>query len=133
MPDVEKLIEDILVDPIDEFLFLAGRGIALAQMEMDKNSLATQVMIDNDELLSQAGIEATWYHFPETTLELRMSLSARWEEVKRQGKPSFWRRVLYAAPMNAAYKNLFSYEASGASIVKTRIVSVPPASTIEAE
>lgn len=133
MPDINQTIEDVLVNQIDDFLFLAGRGIALAQMELDKNSLATQVMIDNDEILGQYGLQATWYHFPETTLELRMNLSVRWEEVKREGKPSVWNRVLYVAPMNASYKNLFNYEADGSSLVRTKIVSVPPATIVEAE
>ena len=53
---------------MDEFLFMVGRGVALAQMELDKNSMATQVLIDNDEILSQYGMQATWYQLPETTL-----------------------------------------------------------------
>jgi hypothetical protein len=133
MTENQQNINDILINPIDDFLFMAGRGIALAQIEMDKNSLATQVLFDNDEHLSQYGLQATWYHFPETNLELRMELTVRWEEVKREGKPSIWRRVIYAAPMNATYKNLFNYEASGTSLVKTRIVSVPPPTVIESE
>ncbi|MFX0199203.1 MAG: hypothetical protein ACFFCW_24030 [Candidatus Hodarchaeota archaeon] len=133
MPEAEKIIQDVLVDPLEQILLHVGRGIATAQMELDKNSLATQILIDNDEYLSQFGIEATWYHFPETTLELRMSLSMQWEEEKEEGKPVAWKRVLYAAPLNASYKNLFDYEAAGTSMIKTRIVSVPPATTIEAE
>ena len=83
MPDVQQFVEDVLVNPMDEFLFMVGRGVALAQMELDKNSMATQVLIDNDEILSQYGMQATWYHLPETTLELKMNLSVHWEEVKR--------------------------------------------------
>lgn len=133
MPEVEEIIQDVLLDPLEKILFHVGKGIATAQMELDKNSLATQTLLDNDELLSQLGIQATWYHFPETTLELRMSLSMQWEEEKKEGKPVAWKRVLYAAPLNATYKNLFDYEVAGTSMVKTRIVSVPPATIIEAE
>jgi hypothetical protein len=133
MPEVEKYIQDVLLEPLEQVLFHVGRGITTAQMEMDKNSLATQILLDNDEYFGQFGMQATWYHFPETTLELRMSLSMHWEEEKKEGKPVAWKRVLYAAPLNASYKNLFDYEAAGTSVVRTRIVSVPPATRIEAE
>lgn len=133
MPEAEKAIQEVLLDPLEKILFQVGRGIAAAQMELDRYSLATQVLIDEDEYLSQFGIQATRYHFPETTLELRMTLSMHWEEEKKEGQPLAWKRVLYAAPLNASYKNLFDYEAAGASVVRTKIVSVPPATTIEAE
>jgi hypothetical protein len=130
MPDVEQAIETVLLDPMESILFHVGRGIAAAQMELDKNSMATQIMIDNDETLSSSGIEATWYHFPETTLELRMVLCMNWEEQKRPGRPTVWKQVLLASPYNASYKSRNEFEAHGTSVIKARIVSLPPAKPI---
>ena len=133
MPESDQLNMDIMAESLGDVLLHVGRGIAEAQVALDRNSLATQVLIDNDETLSQTGIEATWYHFPETTIELKVSLSMHWEKEKRPGRPPVWRKVLYAAPQNASYRNLFRYDAASTSVVRTRIVSVPPATTIEAE
>jgi len=125
MPDPQKVIKDILLDPLEKVLFHAGRGIASAQMELDKNSLATQVLIDNDEDLSRLGIRAPWYHFPETNLELRMALSIHEFVQKKQGKDIATYKI-YAAPMNAAYKNSFNYDVAGTSLIRAKIVSIPP-------
>ncbi len=133
MPESDQLSMDVMAESLGDVLLHVGRGIAEAQVALDRNSLATQVLIDNDETLSQTGIEATWYHFPETTIELKVSLSMHWEKEKRPGRPPVWRKVLYAAPQNASYRNVFSFDAASTSVVKTRIVSVPPATTIEAE
>ena len=133
MPEPSQVVQDVFVDSIEEVLFKVGRGIAQAQTEMDRSSLATQVLIDNDEILSKTGIQATWYHIPETTVELKVSVSMQWEEIKRAGKPIAWKRALYLAPQNAAYQNLFGYDATSTSVIRTRIVSVPPATTIGTE
>jgi hypothetical protein len=69
---------------------------------------------------------------PETEIEMKMSISMSWEEREKGGK-KLWRRSLRGAPLNASYKNLYDYDAAGTSVIKTRIVSIPPAPTIEAE
>ncbi len=131
MPNTTQLIEDTLSEPLDDILFTVAKGIAEAQLLLDKNSLATQVMIDNDTTLSEWGVQAPWYHFPETTIEVRLSLSVHWEEVKREGAPSYWKPSILGTPHNASYQNQFNYDASGSSVVKARIVSVPPQRPIQ--
>jgi hypothetical protein len=71
------------------------------------------------------GIQAPWYHFPETTLELRMSLSMHQVVRKKAGKDIAIYKI-YAAPMNAAYKNSFNYDVAGTSCITAKIVSIPP-------
>lgn len=126
MPVLEKIIEDVLMDPLEKILFHTGRGIATAQMELDKNSLATQILLENDEDLSQFGIRATWYHFPETTIEIKMSLSMHEVVEKKEGKLPIRKYKIYGAPMNANYRSSFNYDAAGASLIKAKIVTVPP-------
>lgn len=125
MPDTETLIKDVLMDPIEKILFHTGKGIASAQLELDKNSMATQVLIDNDEDLSNMGLRATWHHFAETNLEIKMSLSMH-QVVYKKAEKSIARYKIYAAPMNARYKNSFNYDVYGASTVNAKVVSVPP-------
>jgi hypothetical protein len=72
-------IEEVLVRPLGEVLARVGEGVAQAQRAMDLNSIATQTLIDNDPVLSEYGLQATWYHMPEVTLELKMSLAMKRE------------------------------------------------------
>lgn len=127
------IIEEVLIDPLDKVLFSVGNGLSEAQKALDENSIATQILIDNDEKLSEWGLRATWYHFPEVYLELKMSLSMN-RKVKAEIDPATnkIKRVtqlkpikILAAPLNASYKNNFDYDFSGASTIKAKIVSIP--------
>ncbi|WP_114376089.1 hypothetical protein [Elioraea thermophila] len=120
-------IEDVLVRPLGEVLAKVADGVAQAQRTMDLAAIATQTLIDNDPVLSGYGLQATWYHMPEVTLELRLSLS-----LQRSAKTDSGGRIverslsLLAAPHNARVQNTLGLEVQGTSTLKARIVSVPP-------
>lgn len=121
-------IETILVEPLEDVLFSLAKGISQAQRRLDENSIATQILIDNDPELSKYGLEAPWYHFPETNLELKMALSLQGERKERQvegKKVQFTRLRMRAAPLNASYVKTFDYDVSGACTVRAKIVSIP--------
>ena len=121
-------IETILVEPLEDVLFSLAKGISQAQRRLDENSMATQILIDNEEELSKYGFEAPWYRFPETHLELRMALSMQGEKEERQveGKKVQYSRLrMGAAPLNASYIRTFNYNVTGASTVRTKIVLIP--------
>jgi hypothetical protein len=122
-----------LIEPLEDILKHVGRAIAETQRDLDRNSIATETELA--DLRDELGydLHATWYHLPETAIELKLSLSMQWEEQKRQGKPTVWKRSIRAAPLNASYRNLFDYDATGTSMIKSKIVSIPPASVIEGE
>ena len=126
MAEMQNIIEDVLVDPLEEVLFQVGRGIAQSQMELDKNSLATQVLIDNNKDLRETGIKAPWYHFPEVNIELKMALSVHGLAEKKEGKIQVVKFKIFSAPMNATYKNTFDFDFSGNSSIKAKLVSIPP-------
>jgi len=126
MPEINEFMEDVLIEPLEDILFHVGRGIAQSQLELDKNSLATQILIDNNKDLSEAGIKATWYHFPEVNAELKMNLSLHGVVEKKGEKVQSVKLKIFSAPMNASYKNTFDYDVAGASTIKVKIVSVPP-------
>ncbi len=120
-------IEEVLVRPLGEVLARVGEGVAQAQRAMDLNSIATQTLIDNDPVLSEYGLQATWYHMPEVTLELKMSLAMKREtKTDTSGRVLVSRLSLLAAPHNAKVQNTLGLDVQGTSVVKARIVSIPP-------
>lgn len=126
-----KIISEVLVNPLSQIIKEVGISISETQQAMDRNSIDTQLAIENDELLSQYDIKATWHHIPEVELELKMALTMKYREEKdSKGLLRGYRPVLYAAPLNASYKNLHEYDVDGASTIKARFVSVPPSSQI---
>jgi hypothetical protein len=119
-------IEDALVRPLGEVLARVGEGIAQAQAAMDRASLATETAIANDPALREAGLSATWYAMPEVTVELKMSLALRTESRTQAGKVVQRRHSLWAAPFNATIANAAGSEVQGQSVLRARIVAIPP-------
>jgi hypothetical protein len=120
-------IEEVLVRPLGEVLARVGEGVAQAQRAMDLASIATQTLIDNDPVLSEYGLQATWYHMPEVTLELKMSLAMKREtRTDTSGRVLVSRLRLLAAPHNAKVQNTLGLDVQGTSVVRARIVAIPP-------
>ncbi|WP_431285522.1 hypothetical protein ACQW02_12235 [Humitalea sp. 24SJ18S-53] len=126
-------IQEVLIQPLADVLARLGEGVAQAQRAMDLNAIATQTLIDNDPVLSETGLQATWYHMPEVTLELRMSLSLRRENDVKAGRVVASRLKLLAAPFNASVQNTQGFDMAGTSLLKARIVAIPPPQRIEGE
>lgn len=119
-------IEEVLLRPLGDVLAKVGEGVAQAQRAMDLNSLATQTLIDNDPVLSEYGLQATWYHMPEVTLELKMSLTLKREtKTDASGRVRLSKLSMLAAPHNAKVQNTLGLDVQGTSTVKARIVSIP--------
>jgi hypothetical protein len=120
-------IEEVLVSPLSTILGEMGKSIAQTQRALDRNSIDTQIELSSDEVLKDYNLEATWYHIPEVDIELKMTLSMSYEEEKdSKGRVRGYKRILNAAPLNASYKSLNSYDVEGSSVLKAKIVSVPP-------
>ena len=130
---VAETTTEVLIEPLAEILKHVGRAIAETQEALDRNSIATETeLADNREELGY-DLHATWYHLPETDIEIKMSLSMHWEEEKKKGKTVAWKPILSAAPLNASYKNLFDYDVAGTSVLKAKIVSIPPTGALPTE
>jgi hypothetical protein len=132
-------IADLLSTPLEQLLVALGSGIGRAQAELDRHAIETQAMIDEHEVLSQYGLEATWYQIPSTQLELKMAVTM--EEQKQQGPkpliageplavalPERLRLAprLWAQPVNPRLVNQFAFDVNAASTVTLQIVAVPP-------
>ncbi|MFP3910399.1 MAG: hypothetical protein ACLFVI_06945 [Archaeoglobaceae archaeon] len=132
--DNAKIISEVLVNPLSRVIREVGLSISETQEAMDRNSIDTQLAIENDEILSQYDIQATWYHIPEVELELKMALTMKYEEEKdSKGTIRGYRPILHAAPLNASYKNLHEYDVEGSSIIKAKFVSIPPSNHLTRE
>lgn len=128
----KETIEEVLVAPLSTILGEMGRSIAQTQRALDRNSIDTQIELSTDEALKEYHLEATWYHIPEVDIELKMSLTLKYEaEVDSRNRVRGYKPVLNAAPLNASYKSLNSYAVEGSSVLKAKIVSLPPSARIQ--
>ena len=135
MPNGINRIADLLSAPMEAVIIALGVSIAKAQRELDRNSMEAQREINEDPLLGDLGLQATWYQMPHTELELTMAIA-----MEAQPKPptvtplpgvptalkAFPLKQLHIQPVNAAYTNQFNYDVNAASKLKLTIVPVPP-------
>lgn len=143
--DPAQEIADLISSPLEALLVSLGSGIGRSQAELDRHSIETQRRIDEDPVLAQYGLQATWYQIPRTELELKVAVAMeRGQEVRRDdvatppplepagtlvGGRLFERPLprLFVQPVNARYSNQFHYDVNAASTVKLTITAVPPA------
>jgi hypothetical protein len=130
-------VAELLSVPLEQLVTALGRGIGEAQSALDLHSIDIQRRIDEDPVLAQYGLQATWYQIPSTQLELKVAVVAQEPPrppqaptgppielvagVERPALPRLW-----AQPVNARYRNQFGYDVSAASTVSLTVVPVPP-------
>jgi len=130
--------------PIESVIIALGQGIAAAQKALDQNSVATQEQIDSDPVLSQYGLQATWYQFPTVSLQLKMSIAITQDQTSSSSPSSANPSVagpnlafssallspnrvrIIAQPLSASFQNQFNYDSQAASQVNVTMVPVPP-------
>jgi len=131
MPDdaAAAQIADLVSAPVEELLVALGSGIGRAQAELDRHSIETQSRIDEDPVLAQYGLQATWYQIPRTELELKVAVAMGRQETTTRGLVAGVARPLpklWAQPVNARYSSQFHFDVNAASTVKLSIAAVPP-------
>lgn len=145
--DLEEVTR-ALSAPLGDLIAAVGRGVAQAQQALDRQALETFKAVYNlgdasYAELRQIGYQPTWYRIPEVSAEMYVSLSASGEERLRVGGPAAptvqqvlpeqaqGRIQLYATPVDASYSNTYNYNLKASSLIKFRIVPVPPAPQAE--
>jgi len=122
MPDQQIDFSEILVSPISSMIQKIASGIAEAQKNLDAAALESQNNLKNNyPALADIGYQVTWYHMPEINVELKVAV--HYEE---KGEGANKKTGIFLAPFNAKYKNSYSYNADGSSILKMKIVPLPP-------
>jgi hypothetical protein len=115
--------------PLGDLIAGVGRGLAEAQQSLDQATIDTIKALYSGtdsrlELMRQLGWQPTWYRIPELSADLTISLSVSATETSGgQGPGSV---QLYASPMDASYTNRYDYDLKAASVIKFKIVPVPP-------
>ncbi|MFG1605020.1 hypothetical protein [Actinoplanes sp. NPDC049265] len=128
MTDPTQQVAELLSVPLEQLLSALGRGIGEAQSALDRHSIEIQQMIDDDPVLGQYGLTATWYQIPSTELDLRIAVAV--EQPPETGGPAVPR--IWAQPVNARYANQFGYDVQASSSVRLTVVPVPPPAVVTA-
>jgi hypothetical protein len=136
MPENPALnqLTDSLSAPLGDLIAAVGRGVAEAQRAIDEATIeGTRALYSSDDQmlaeLRRVGYQPTWYQIPEVEAELTISLSVSGQSAETglgQASPAAGRVRLYAAPVDATYRNRFDFDLKAASRLKFRIVPVPP-------
>lgn len=142
--------KELLNVPFPEMVVQLASAIAEGQYKMDmicceiakKMGDSKKVSIelpdltkDGDETIKTsligAGFQPTFYQFTDTIIEVKMAMSMTTSselkiETKNKGN---W--LLCSSSINATYTGKFSFEASGSSLLRTRITPVPPSTFVQ--
>lgn len=150
----DKLLKlEPLSSPVGDFIASVGRGVAEAQRELDLAALETIDQIyrgegKTAESLREIGYQPTWYQIPETTAELKLSMTIEGEHSKQPQPPApanrrsmpavsaaaFYRKpriTARATPVDAGYSNRFDYAVEASSKISFKIVPIPAPSGVE--
>lgn len=99
-----------------------GKGIAAAQLALDRSSIETQNKILESDELYNMGLQATWYVMPEVDFTLKMDYTVT-EKKSVSGK--LLEANLGAAPSNATFNNMFKSSKHEESTLNLKFVPIP--------
>ncbi|MFN8466287.1 MAG: hypothetical protein U0X20_12090 [Caldilineaceae bacterium] len=148
MAETTNKLELPLADvPFDEMIASMGTGIAEAQRRLDEISFEiTKMMSGTDPKhriklgagdnaptysLLDLGFTPTFYQFVDTTLEIKVAFSMNSATTSTTGKDQQKTVTTKSTPVDAAYANRFQYPVEGSSVLRTKLVTVPPPGLLE--
>lgn len=119
-----------LAAPLGELIAAVGRGLADAQRSLDMGTIETLRALhsgtDADmNVMRRLGYQPTWYRIPELEAEITASLSVS-RSAKGVGVPG--QLQMYMSPVDATYSNSYDYNLQAASVIKFKVVPIPPPS-----
>lgn len=134
------MADDIMMEleraPLPDIIRGLAFAIGDAQMALDQNSIRQlKMMADPDNGVSvsgenrsllQLGLVPSFYHFSESTIEAKVAFTMmKSHEISVSATAGVQIKV-FTASITASYTNKYSFEASGSSVISTKLVSVPP-------
>lgn len=142
--------------PFPDLISNLGLGIASAQLELDKNSTKVAQLMsgldDNDRILFngkrlsliELGFTPTFYQFIESTIEVKIVVKmteseSSTEQTKRTSNETerrgWWfysnKKVVSTTTVDANYAKKYDYSVEGSSLIRTKLVPVPPPAILE--
>lgn len=139
---------EVLLDvPVADMIQKLGVAIAEAQLRLDQVGVNVATILSEAKVdfkkengdtvtksLLELGFTPTFYQFTETEIEVKLTMSMKVEEgldiggEATAGSPTAGenRAVAWGASISADYHRKFEFDVEGSSMVKTKLVSVPP-------
>lgn len=131
MPEIGRELLDV---PFGKMIAEMGAAIANAQRQLDQNAIDTLLRMATEEVslpglekkvsLLALGLTPTFYAFQENTIEVKVAITVRTHE--EENKPAESGFGLWSTSVNAQYARAYDYNAEGSSVVRTKLVAVPP-------
>lgn len=129
--EILKVMGDKKIAPVSLPTFKMG-----ANNQFEENTIETSMI--------GAGFQPTFYQFAETLIEVKMAITmTREKEETKKSKGTqttrsttsglWWlnrKSVITTTPIDATYTNKYNYTQEGSSLLRTRLVPVPPNTTI---
>lgn len=143
---IRDLAREVVASPLGDVIAAVGQGVAAAQRALDDASLAQTLEIyaeggeEAHRLLREIGYRPTFYALPETTGEVRVSLTLGSNCTAPQAAPSgtavgvqlsrIGRTIgvapnIYATPVDAGFASRYGFQASISAKLSFKIVPVP--------
>jgi hypothetical protein len=116
--------EEMFADMV-EMITNLGRGISVAQQEMDEQAIRMQKLINSDQRLRNMGLTATWFTIPDATFNLKMNYTLVREQGAEHDAPA-GRQKFLLTPLNAKSQNYFKLSEGMQSELNVRFASLPP-------
>lgn len=145
--DNSKMTTPLNAMPFDEMIASMGTGIAEAQRKLDEISFEiTRMMSGTDPKyrlklanapgaatysLLELGFTPTFYQFVDTVLEIKVAFSMSSEQSGSGGASKQENYKTKSTPVDATYSNRFQYPVEGSSVLRTKLVTVPPPGLLE--
>lgn len=153
--------EELLSAPFPQMVRDLGLAIAEAQLELDRTSVriaqllsgygedANGVLTADSSLripigtqsftLLELGFMPTFYQFVDTIIEVKISISmtiSTEEKTRSRTRQGLIRKrkgdsTMQVSSVNAKYSNKYQYTAEGSSLLRTKLVPVPPPTILE--
>jgi hypothetical protein len=131
--------------PFEEMIASMGAGIAEAQRKLDTISFEiAKLMSGADEKyrlklganersysLLELGFTPTFYQFVDTTLEIKVAITMSADKSTTPGASAQGVIRTKGTPVDATYANRFQYPVEGSSVLRTKLVTVPPPGLLE--
>jgi hypothetical protein len=147
MPDDNnKMTLPLNAIPFDEMIASMGTGIAEAQRKLDEISFEITKMMSGTDAkhrikladraearsysLLELGFTPTFYQFVDTVLEIKVAFSMS-SETSNGGDNEQTTFKAKSTPVDATYANRFQYPVEGSSVLRTKLVTVPPPGLLE--
>lgn len=132
--DLKTVLSDGFAAPLGDVIAAVGRGVAEAQLALDRASMDTTLALydqGGDAALAtfrEIGYRPTFYALPETSCEVQISMRVGGSGAA-DGSAAAARS--YVTPVDAGFANRFGYQGQASAKLVFKIVAVPPPAVLE--